>query len=378
MFRSRQKREVKPLSLSVLLSFNELAWIAVGAIALVFVFFWREYVKLDDRTLVRVPEVAYQELTNRPVLGTTGMVVSVESKMIQPGERAILQTEYQQLIQRPSLKAGEAVVNTNHGLPVLLPGERAITEAEWAEWHDTNFVRITRVNYEDLAARPPSPKPGTTNVPAAKWRQLLGEGQFRKELINLKGGLTNVVILLDASASMTEKGRLQKPRWEEAQSVIEAWLKYLPIQRCALVIFSDVSKPYTTGPQGRPDFWEMSDASRTNLVQFIRRREPEGNTGTWSALVSTYNDFPKADTIILFTDGKPYVPRSNTGNTRDGIGTSDAASISREEMKRVLALVSGHTNVPINVVALGDYFEKEQANFLLELCRTTGGSFLGR
>ena len=380
MFHLRKKREAKPLSLPVLLSFNELAWIAAGAFALVCVFFWCDYIKKKNEKVELVPREKYIELTSRPVLGTTGMVVSVNAKLVQPGDLAISQMEYNGLTNRPLLGPDEMVVSKGYikSLPILQPGQQAVSEAEWQSLRDTNYLRVRVGEYIELKSRPVS-IPGTTNVLVSEWLKKIGEGQVRTELLNLKGSLTNVVIVLDASASMQEKGRLQVERWTEARSVIEAWLNYLPIQRCGLVIFSDNCKPYTVNQLGRPEFWEMSVASnRRNLIESIKNRDPDGNTATWSALINTYNYFPKVDTIILFTDGKPYVPRASSGNTRDGVGAPDAASISREEMKRVIELVKQHPNIPINVVGLGDYFEKEQANFLLELARITGGSFLGR
>ena len=378
MFSSRKKREVKPLSLAVLLSFNELAWIVVGAIVLIFVFFLREYAIATDDKRIRVLPADYQELTNRPVLGTTGMVVSVKSKLLKFGDYAISQSEYQALTNRPVLGPNDLIVTRDYltSLPVLLPDHRAVPEQQWQDLHDTNFARVPFSNYQELISRP-VPIPGMTNVLLSDWNRNIvkNESRIRTELLNLKGPLTNVIILLDASASMNDKGRLAEPRWTEAAEVIATWLKYLPIRRCALVVFSDNCS--RTPPNG--GFIDMSsDALRDDLVAAIHRIKPAGNTATVLAMSTAYAEYPTADTIILFTDGKPYVPHPGTGARNEGQGNLIQASASRVEMQRAKVLASQHPHLPINIVALGDYFEKEQAEFLLNLTLLTGGSFLGR
>lgn len=56
----------------------------------------------------------------------------------------------------------------------------------------------------------------------------------------------------------------------------------------------------------------------------------------------------------------------------------DREKISAQLVKAILTLSLQHTNVPVNAVALGDYFQEAQSKFLLELARRTGGAFLGR
>src|SRR5262249_50866711 len=150
--------------------------------------------------------------------------------------------------------------------------QRAVSEAEWRRLYDTNMLQLPVTEFVELKRR--LPVPGTTNVSVADWLRLKGEGQFRAELLNLTGRLDRVVIVLDASASMNDKGRLQIPRWTEARAVIEAWLKYLPIQQCGLIVFSDTSESYTTNRAGKPAFWPMGDEHvRANLIERIRNRK---------------------------------------------------------------------------------------------------------
>ena len=48
-------------------------------------------------------------------------------------------------------------------------------------------------------------------------------------------------------------------------------------------------------------------------------------------------------------------------------------------MKDVLALAARHPGIPVNTVAIGDYYvRKEFTEFLMSLSGETGGVFLGK
>lgn len=389
MFHPRKRRDVKPLSLAVLLSFNELAWIVVGAITLVFVFFWREYQIQQNDPRIRISQEDYNELTNRPVMKANETIV----------DRAA----WEELLNHSnivSVPLRKYMLLTNR--PFLQPGELAITRARWEAVMGSNTVRLPVSEYWQLTNRPVL-APDQVIVPVTTTQKLLAmyvsvdafsnrlaaaqlehsnylhqaqnEGQIRAELLNLKGRLSNAVILLDRSSSMgEEKGRFGTNRWAEAVQVIESWLKYLTIKRCALLVFADDCQPF---PEDRT-FLEMNDSSRSKLIEHVRRLKPEGAyTATAQALATAYRDYPSVDTIILFTDGKPSAPRSRRASAKDDAAGTDTA-ISNAEIQRVQEIVSQHRSIPIDVVALGNYFEKDQAEFLLKLSRMTGGSFLGR
>lgn len=184
------------------------------------------------------------------------------------------------------------------------------------------------------------------------------EGRVRQELIGLRGKMRRVVIVLDSSASMKERGR-----WDAARDVMKTWLDLLDMDQCALVVFgSDV----TTYP-GQNKYLDLQGtqgtSNRAKLVNFLANLEPKGGTNTLRALERAY-DYPNVDTIVLFTDGAP-----NDGNS--AVFDPDVAS-------KIYKLCEKNKTIPINAVGLGDYFQPELSSFLLRIAETTNGTFLGR
>jgi hypothetical protein len=51
---------------------------------------------------------------------------------------------------------------------------------------------------------------------------------------------------------------------------------------------------------------------------------------------------------------------------------------SEELIATVRELVRKHRHIPVNVVGIGEYFEKSFADFLRDIANTTGGEFIGR
>ncbi|MCA9260677.1 MAG: hypothetical protein KDA61_15800, partial [Planctomycetales bacterium] len=73
--------------------------------------------------------------------------------------------------------------------------------------------------------------------------------------------------------------------------------------------------------------------------------------------------------IVLFTDGAP------SKRLRQGSGDWLLDVAQMDDIPRLLANQS--PNVPVNVVAVSDYFERNFAKFLLNIANQTGGGFVG-
>jgi hypothetical protein len=399
MLRRWQKsKEGRPLSLAVMLSFNELAWIAAGGVVVMFVIFWNQFLDYKEKHPTTVSTKALGELERRPVLGPDDVIISrldssnkirltlpeyerlTNQAFLKSNEVAvdatwlaqlnqqdketlrIPLTEYQALKKRPQLHEDQQIVPKSF-VAAALTNQMTATQLQAQIQGLTNDLRRSATAVESLQ-----------NTNKDLWEKMASTSQMPQELLNLKGRMNNLAILLDRSASMEEKGR-----WTNTVEVVATWLKHLAIKKCVLILFSDSVE---TIPENG-SLASISDAERAHLVSRVRALTPQGNTATVAALRTVYEKYLSADTnssvdtIILFTDGKPFVPRAGRGAGRDGFG-NDPASISRDHMRQAVALAKKHAGIPINVVALGDYFDREQAEFLLELKNTTGGAFLGR
>jgi len=183
----------------------------------------------------------------------------------------------------------------------------------------------------------------------------------RKELVGLKGELNKVVFIMDRSLSMNIDNR-----WNKTCDTIETWLRFLNVEKCVFIQFNDSVKTIP-GDQDGKQYLIMNDNEReANLALLskqLRQIQPEGNTDTYEAIAKAVSYDPNM--IILFTDGAP-----RGGFT---IGKYD-----KKQMDKILKLCEMHKDIPVNVIALGDYFDKELCLFLRKLSDNTGGMFVGK
>jgi hypothetical protein len=182
------------------------------------------------------------------------------------------------------------------------------------------------------------------------------ERGIRKEILGLKGNFKRVAILFDTSYSMNVP-----ERWSVARDVVETWTRYLHLEECVLITFSDRPSafPFEEGRMLNLSN-EQGENNRQKLLEVLRNVQPMGLTDTLGALQMAYQ-YDGLDTIILFTDGLPTV-----------------GGDFNELTQKIYDLCGLHPNVPINVIGLGDYFDKELSTFLIRLADKTGGRFIGR
>ncbi|HVU89557.1 MAG TPA: VWA domain-containing protein [Gemmataceae bacterium] len=193
---------------------------------------------------------------------------------------------------------------------------------------------------------------------------LLRETRLNRELVGLKGKLTRVAVLFDASGSMNAKSADQRMnRWTEAQQIAGTWLRYLDAEECVLIVFSSDVRTFPEDGSFARLRGAGSDERRQQLLKSLERIEPKGWTNTLGALQKAY-EYPGLDTIILFSDGAP---------TNVNLGRFDAAVA--DEIYR---LCRRYPDVPINTIGLGNYFEQDLSTFLTTVARITGGAFQGR
>lgn len=369
----RAIRHQGTFSLPILLSFNELAWILIFWLGLFSAHTLMRMRKADPTLLAGLTNAVAEARAQIAVLTHEREMARATIKELTNGLTE-LSEQVQTLTSRQHARDEEirqsatdlARARTNVD-SLMRETNRLRANLQEAEKKLVAYQRERNFELERAVAQ----LTGSTNRshPTA-----FGEAGIRQELLGLKGCMTNVCILLDRSGSMSIGDR-----WKDALSVVGAWLCYLPIQRCVLITFNDHYIAYPAAGL----FTAVGKEGATNRVSLIKRlRElmPNGNTDTLSALKRAYSyaGEDKADTIILFTDGAPYVPPPSTSRSV----TSEAGRrirYSKEQMEAVLVLARSHPDVPVNVVAIGNYYEEgELTKFLLKLAEQTGGVFLGR
>jgi hypothetical protein len=210
----------------------------------------------------------------------------------------------------------------------------------------------------------------------------LAETRFRNEasdkgqaaandVLGFKGQFKNVVFIIDISESMLQvigpanrdaRGNADpRQRWNKTKREIVSWARHLPMDSLRLVVFHSNVFEYPGGGK----FFSMKGDDRAEAVRVLEKGlnnvVPNYQTNTLAAFRKAYS-YPGVDTMILFTDGKPFLE-----------GSDQPALIA--EVQR---LVRQHRDVPVNVVGIGEYFEKSFADFLRDIADTTGGEFIGR
>ena len=212
----------------------------------------------------------------------------------------------------------------------------------------------------------------TRNAEAQRLRDASARGQAAAtDVLGFKGRFSDVVFIVDTSRSMTwvkdplrqdyVNAKYRPARWNNTKKEIVSWATHLPMKTLRLVLFHTEVWDY-------PDdggVYQMDGGLREESVSLIKtlldQVDPDGNTNTLDAFMKAYS-YPNVDTIVLFTDGHPEVPGQDSGVLRN----------------KVLALVKKNRHIPVNVVGIGEYFDRSFADFLRGIAAETGGEFIGR
>lgn len=212
----------------------------------------------------------------------------------------------------------------------------------------------------------------TRNAEAQRLRDASARGQAAAtDVLGFNGRFENVVFIIDISHSMThvkdpdrkgyKNAKFRPARWNRVKKEIVTWARNLRMKSLRVVLFhSDVIEhPGNGGFYGMEG--EDRAASVAAIATLLEEVEPNLATNTLGAFEAAYK-YPNIDTMILFTDGRPLV------------GGRDVDDVIAD----VQSLVRIHADIPVNVVGIGEYFEKSFADFLRDIADTTGGEFIGR
>jgi hypothetical protein len=215
-------------------------------------------------------------------------------------------------------------------------------------------------------------------------RDFLGDGS-RQYLTGLNLGGNQVIILLDASASMLGESvydifltrnsppedQRQAPKWVRAVRTVE-WLlaNLVPASTFQLILFNGSA---STLIQNKSNAWiDADDRESINvIIERLQKEIPSGGSSLHAAIDMINQLKPSTpDNIILITDGLP-----TQGASPPSAGVK---KVTTEERKRYLAQAQGmlERSIPINIFLLpleGDPFAETG---YWKWAQSTGGSFM--
>ena len=200
---------------------------------------------------------------------------------------------------------------------------------------------------------------------AAAEKSRIDEQVLRQKLLGLQGSMHATMFLIDVSGSVGEKlaDGTERPNWggdgtpwSFIRNQVNTWVQHLPVNQYRIIAFSDHYQEFP-----RESRWANQSADSVLTVEFLDELTPAGLTKTEKALRRAA--LWKPTNIVLITDGAPS----------DDDGSFDAGQV-----KRILQFVgSNEFNIPINVVAVNNYFDPRFGTFLHRLAAKSGGSFIG-
>jgi Mg-chelatase subunit ChlD len=204
---------------------------------------------------------------------------------------------------------------------------------------------------------------------AGQAKSAQAEKRLRRELLNLKGDFSKVTFVIDISGSMGAKPAKDMPRanwakdgepWTYVQNQMASWLQNLPVDSFRLVCFNHEVTEFPADQQE----WLSGDQGRRRATEFLSKLKATGGTNTELALQTAQSRAPSA--IVLFTDGSPSKVNNKT------------FEFDPSQVSRIVAHVKqAKHKIPINVVAVNNYFSDELGSFLHNLASASGGGFIG-
>lgn len=192
------------------------------------------------------------------------------------------------------------------------------------------------------------------------------ELKLRQELLNLRGDFSRVMFVIDISGSMGTKPQKEMARsnwgsdgqpWTYVRNQVTSWLKSLPVDSFRIICFNHETVEFPA----KDAQWISGDNARLQASEFLQKISPKGGTNTEKALQIALAWKPTA--IILFTDGAP---------------TRENGEIDRQQQATILNRLRSQTSkIPVNVIAVSNYYDENLSSFLHGISSLSGGGFVG-
>lgn len=212
-------------------------------------------------------------------------------------------------------------------------------------------------------------------------RTIAGAGD-RQYLTGLKIGGQNILILLDASASMlddtivniirrrnlSEQAQVESPKWQRAIATVE-WITANMPQDASFQLFT-FNESATPAIEGTEDVWlrAIEREDQDAVIESLRSNPPGGGTSLHAAFTQASKMEPLPDNIYLIIDSLPTVgsepPRRNVVDGRERVRYFS-------EALEVLPQAA-----PVNVILFPMEGDPIASPSFWRLAQITGGSFL--
>ncbi len=212
-------------------------------------------------------------------------------------------------------------------------------------------------------------------------RTFAGDGD-RQYLTGLRIGGRNILIALDASASMLDESivnvlrrrnmsqerQRQAPKWQRAIRTVEWVVAQLPLEaEYQLLTFNSQPEPLTPNAIGE---WEKAADQGTldAAISKLQRQVSSGGSSLENLFAAVQRMSPLPDNVYLIIDSLPTqgerAPRAATVSGRERL------NLFRKAMARL------PKQVPINVIMFPMEGDPMAAASFWNVARTTGGSFI--
>jgi hypothetical protein len=212
-------------------------------------------------------------------------------------------------------------------------------------------------------------------------RTFVGEGN-RQYLTGLNLGGRNILVLLDASASMLSENlvniiRLRNmgdevkknaAKWQRAVGTVDWLSAQLPVNsKYQVYTFNTSAQPVLKGTEG--SWLEVSDQEQLDkVVAGLRDVVPGGGTSLENAILALLDLSPLPDNVFLITDGLPT----------QGTAAPRSSKVSGQERIRLFerAISQLPRSMPVNVILAPMEGDPMAASAYWQLAQLTSGAFM--
>ena len=235
---------------------------------------------------------------------------------------------------------------------------------------------------QELEKEAASLQSSVTEQTGSDSRSFVGDGD-RQYLSGVHLGGENILILLDASASMLDKTivniirrrnmsleqKLESPKWQRALATVDWVVANIPRSaNVQLFGFNETAWPAVAGSEGS---WIRAEdrADVEQALEGLRGVEPKGGTSLYNAFTLTRQLVPQPDSIFLIVDSLPTMGAQASQNTRI-VSSGDRVRFFSEALNEL------PQNIPVSVILFPMEGDPIAAPSFWRLAQITGGAFL--